>query len=496
MASPQLLRFCCLPGSPAAELVRHFHPQLWNGLCLGSAGLGLAGLLLQALARGCRGRGRLAGPGSERRFCPARGLGAVLAASCWLGTAGILGRSVLWLTASPGSAGQPPANGTAAFAGPLCIAAVTWVQYFYTAHFWALFCYALEAVRLLRRPAGCRSLAPYYLLCWGVSSTQCLWGIQQLLSPARDSCAAWHPLTVCHYVAAYVPLALVLLVNPLLLSRALRAAVLLRRQTGMYTARERLQEWQLRRRFTSITVTFTACWLANVVNDGLLFLVELEPAWHTGTPRLAHVAILTSWIIVAILNPVSGFLLSLAFLGWQSAWQPAGRALCGDGESSSEDSDKGTPPAPVVGLVAGPGQLRAPNPHSTRDSRAPRGELGQTSPAPEGSVGHGCGRAAGSTHGSASQPPAPGSAELWRALPAEGTSGTGKAGLLRSVPLTRSGLGLQRGLSLPPPPVTPPPKMPCWRGGSGAACHAGQGGVGGKRAQPWTRGRGGRCPGA
>ncbi|CAM4720877.1 unnamed protein product, partial [Lepidochelys kempii] len=160
-----------------------------------------------------------------------------------------------------------------------------WVKYFHTAHFWALFCHTLEAAQLLQRPAGHR-------------------------------CDSQHPLAqslaVAHYTAAYVPLSLVLLVNPLLLSRALcAAAALLRRQMGRYTASERLPEQQLSGRSTSIT---------------------------------------------AILNPVSGLLLSLALVGSQRAGQPAGRALSRDGQSSSEDS-----PEPVVGLVAAPGQLRAPN---------------------------------------------------------------------------------------------------------------------------------------
>ncbi|XP_044887009.1 G-protein coupled receptor 143-like isoform X2 [Mauremys mutica] len=329
MASLQLQQFCCQ--SLATRLVWRFHPQVWNGLCLGSAALGLLGLLLQALARHRRGCGKVAGRGSESRLRAARGIVAAITASSCLGTAGILSRSVLWLAGPPGSASEPPVNGTAGFAGPLCTLAVMWVQYFYTAHFWALFCYALEAVQLLRRPAGCRSLTPYYLLCWGLSSTQCLWGVQQLLSPAsaRALCAA---------------------------------AALLRGQTGRYTASERLQEQQLRRRFTSITVTFTACWLGNVVNDGLLLL---EPAWCTETLRLLHVAIWTSWIIVAILNPMSGLLLSLALVGWRRAGQPAGRALRRDEQSSSEDS-----PEPVLGRVAVPGQLRAPNLLDILTSRA------------------------------------------------------------------------------------------------------------------------------
>ncbi|XP_044887008.1 G-protein coupled receptor 143-like isoform X1 [Mauremys mutica] len=365
MASLQLQQFCCQ--SLATRLVWRFHPQVWNGLCLGSAALGLLGLLLQALARHRRGCGKVAGRGSESRLRAARGIVAAITASSCLGTAGILSRSVLWLAGPPGSASEPPVNGTAGFAGPLCTLAVMWVQYFYTAHFWALFCYALEAVQLLRRPAGCRSLTPYYLLCWGLSSTQCLWGVQQLLSPASARCDSQRPLAqalaVAHYTAAYVPLSLVLLLNPLLLNRALcAAAALLRGQTGRYTASERLQEQQLRRRFTSITVTFTACWLGNVVNDGLLLL---EPAWCTETLRLLHVAIWTSWIIVAILNPMSGLLLSLALVGWRRAGQPAGRALRRDEQSSSEDS-----PEPVLGRVAVPGQLRAPNLLDILTSRA------------------------------------------------------------------------------------------------------------------------------
>ncbi|KAL7979596.1 hypothetical protein Chor_004754, partial [Crotalus horridus] len=61
-------------------------------------------------------------------------------------------------------------------------------------------------------------------------------------------------------------------------------------------------------------------WLANVLHELLLLLLELEPLGRWGTGQLLHGAALTCWAVMIILNPLSGALLMLAFSSWKSRW--------------------------------------------------------------------------------------------------------------------------------------------------------------------------------
>ncbi|XP_061454457.1 G-protein coupled receptor 143-like isoform X2 [Rhineura floridana] len=260
MASPRLERLCCALNSSARAdplALRDFQLRVWNGLGLGSAALGLLGVaLLRAFCRRFHRRGNNSSSASYRpthgRVATAGSLWAAAIASNCLGTAGILARSALWLAAP------------FTMASPLCVVILAWVQFWFISHFWAIFCYSLEAFLLLRNPANHRSLALYCLLCWGVPACQCLPDLLLLMYPAEEHCGSHQALAevleVVRYASTYVPLTLVFLGSPLLFSMALHAVpALLRRSKGVYTASERHQEEELRRRFTGILTAFAAC---------------------------------------------------------------------------------------------------------------------------------------------------------------------------------------------------------------------------------------------
>ncbi|XP_058010649.1 G-protein coupled receptor 143-like [Ahaetulla prasina] len=319
MASPRALGLCCAPpGSPAAaaglvRLSRQLPP--WPGLALGSAALGLlAAALLAALCRRprhrCSGSCRVSAGGG---WAPGKALRTAALLGSFLGTAGILARSLLWLAAPLGSV------------PPLCRLIVVWVQFGFSSHFWALFCYSLEAALLLQKPTSHRSLTPYCLLCWGLPAIQGLLGLLLLMKPQDMDCSSHHGLawileTVC-YASSFVPLTLVFLGSPVLFYKALQAVpALLRRVRGMQTAGEWRQQQELRSRLMSIMVTFAACWLANVLHELLLLLLELEPLERWGIGQLLHGAALACWAVMIILNPLSGALMILAFSSWKSMW--------------------------------------------------------------------------------------------------------------------------------------------------------------------------------
>ncbi|XP_069469909.1 G-protein coupled receptor 143-like isoform X2 [Ambystoma mexicanum] len=278
MALLRTQRFCCPQRDPATELVLNFHPEVFHGLCLCSATLGLAGMLFQALPRHRRGYAELGCASPEKRK-PALRIGRMATLCCCLGNAGIVLRSVLWYTLW-----ESPLDW---LSRPLCIVLSTWIHYFYTALFCALFFYAVEMFLLLKRSGGVR-------------------------------CDSLHGLVLFHEVVTYVPLLLALLGNPMLLARAFCAVTaLLRKKMGSYTASERLRKRKVRARFLQITVTFTACWLVNVAAELLLLFLEVEPPWSEELLRVMQMAALTSWIMAAILNPFYGLLHSLAIYGWR-----------------------------------------------------------------------------------------------------------------------------------------------------------------------------------
>ncbi|XP_061454455.1 G-protein coupled receptor 143-like isoform X1 [Rhineura floridana] len=365
MASPRLERLCCALNSSARAdplALRDFQLRVWNGLGLGSAALGLLGVaLLRAFCRRFHRRGNNSSSASYRpthgRVATAGSLWAAAIASNCLGTAGILARSALWLAAP------------FTMASPLCVVILAWVQFWFISHFWAIFCYSLEAFLLLRNPANHRSLALYCLLCWGVPACQCLPDLLLLMYPAEEHCGSHQALAevleVVRYASTYVPLTLVFLGSPLLFSMALHAVpALLRRSKGVYTASERHQEEELRRRFTGILTAFAACWTANVLNELLLVVaVELKSLWSPETWHLLCVASLSCWTIMAILNPLSGLLLMLALSAWRSSSCTTGRAAWRALTDNLEDSPREQDPLPEAapdpadGFLVGPGML-------------------------------------------------------------------------------------------------------------------------------------------
>lgn len=316
MALLRTQRFCCLQRDAATQLVLSFHPEVFHGLCLCSSGLGLAGMLFQALPRHRHGYSQVR-CGSVEKLKPATRIGSMVNICCCLGNAGILLRSVLWYTLSYAPLNKTFQNTTLPFPRPLCIAVSAWIQFFFTALFCAIFFYAVEAFLRLRPSGGVRSANLYCLLSWGISSLVCFQGILMMSLPSDSRCGSLNGLVLFHEVLTYLPLLLALVGNPLLLAKAFYAVTaILRKKTGSYTASERLRKRKVRERFMKITITFTACWLVNVVTELLLLLLELHPEWSEHV-RLLQMAALTTWIIAAVLNPFYGVLHSLAFYGWR-----------------------------------------------------------------------------------------------------------------------------------------------------------------------------------
>ncbi|XP_027463736.2 G-protein coupled receptor 143 isoform X2 [Zalophus californianus] len=288
MASPRLGTFCCPTRDAATQLVLSFQPRAFHALCLGSGACSLALGLLQLLPRR-----RPAGPDAPATAPPAsaRAPASVrilrAAAACdLLGCLGIVFRSAVWL-GFPNFVDNPAAvNGTDIWPAVYCVGSAMWIQLLYSACFWWLFCYAVDAYLVIRRSAGHRC--------------------------ERDLEHA-----IPHYVTTYLPLLLVFVANPILFQKTVTAvASLLKGRQGIYTENERRMGAMIKIRFFKIMLVFIICWLPNIINESLLFYLEMQADVNGSSLKPVRNAAKTTWFIMGILNPAQGFLLSLAFYGW------------------------------------------------------------------------------------------------------------------------------------------------------------------------------------
>ncbi|XP_032187732.1 G-protein coupled receptor 143 isoform X5 [Mustela erminea] len=169
----------------------------------------------------------------------------------------------------------------------------------------------------LRTVWGARTMLLYRLAAWGLAALLCVEGAVLLYSPSVSRCERDLEHAVPHYVTTYLPLLLVFVANPILFWKTVTAvASLLKGRQGIYTENERRMGAMIKIRFFKIMLVFFICWLPNVINESLLFYLEMQADINGSSLKPVRNAAKTTWFIMGILNPAQGFLLSLAFYGW------------------------------------------------------------------------------------------------------------------------------------------------------------------------------------
>ncbi|KAM8976670.1 G-protein coupled receptor 143 [Pelodytes ibericus] len=315
MASPRLETFCCPNRDRATELVLDYQPHVFGSLCIGSGALSMILTILQLLPKtkqGYRklGRSTLPRPSSSRIL--------LLVIVCdLLGCLGIVLRSTVWI-ASPAFIGNISVlNTTDLWPTAFCVGSGMWIQLFYSASFWWLFCYAIDAYLVVRRSAGMSTIVLYHMMTWGLAILLCVEGVAMLYYPSVSNCENGLEHAIPHYITTYAPLLLVMIVNPVLFMRTVSAvASLLKGRQGIYTENERRLGTEIQIRFFKIMLVFVICWTSNIINEGLLFYLEMQPDTDGELLKNVRNAALITWFIMGILNPMQGFLFSLAFYGW------------------------------------------------------------------------------------------------------------------------------------------------------------------------------------
>ncbi|KAG6442626.1 hypothetical protein O3G_MSEX002431 [Manduca sexta] len=113
-----------------------------------------------------------------------------------------------------------------------------------------------------------------------------------------------------NYCATYVPIGIVMIVNPcmyVLSSRNVEMAVAL--PHAQFTSKERRVVDALRLKFFFINMVFYMCWLPNLINGLLLWTM-----WFNMPVKV----IISIWYIMALMNPMQALLNALVYRKWNS----------------------------------------------------------------------------------------------------------------------------------------------------------------------------------
>ncbi|AWP13218.1 putative G-protein coupled receptor 143 [Scophthalmus maximus] len=315
MASPRLETFCCPNRDAATEFVVTFQPVLFGALSLGSAALSLLFAVLQILPKR-KGYKRL-GPYSLPRPASSSRILFIISVCDILGCAGIIFRSSVWLGLPDIVEDISVANNTDVWPEVFCVGSAMWIQLFFSASFWWTFCYAVDVFLVVKTSAGISTIILYHMITWGLAVLLCVEGVAMLYYPSISDCEQGLQHAIPHYVTTYAPMLLVLVVNPVFFHRTISAVTsLLKGRQGIYTENERRLANDIKLRFFKIMLVFFICWVPNIINEGLLFYLEMQTDITDNSLRNARNAALITWFIMGILNPMQAFLNTLAFHGW------------------------------------------------------------------------------------------------------------------------------------------------------------------------------------
>ncbi|XP_028249479.1 G-protein coupled receptor 143 [Parambassis ranga] len=315
MASPRLETFCCPNRDAATEFVVTFQPVLFGALTLGSAALSLILAVLQILPKrkGYRRLGQypLPRPASSSRIL------FIISICDILGCAGIIVRSSVWLGLPSIIDSISVTNSTDVLPEVFCVGSAMWIQLFFSASFWWTFFYAVDVFLVVKTSAGISTIVLYHMITWGLAVLLCVEGVAMLYYPSISDCEQGLQHAIPHYITTYAPLLLVLVANPVFFSRTLSAVTsLLKGRQGIYTENERRLANEIKIRFFKIMLVFFICWVPNIINESLLFYLEMQSDINDSGFRNVRNAALITWFIMGILNPMQAFLNTLAFHGW------------------------------------------------------------------------------------------------------------------------------------------------------------------------------------
>ncbi|VVC99256.1 unnamed protein product [Leptidea sinapis] len=262
-----------------------FNTESYNTVCLVSSTVGILGAMYQIFLNSSK----------QHRSNRGRNIIMWLAVSDLLASLGVLVRSSLWLRYK--NIMPLPDDDVSVL---LCTLTSAWTQYFYTATwFWTLF-YAIDTWNSIKGYDPHPVL--YHYLAWGISAATTSIGLSILYIP-NATCHNLSSLSSAlirilpNYCATYVPIALIMIVNPYLYvvsGKNIETAIAL--PLAQFTSKERRVVDVLKLKFFLINVVFYVCWLPNLINGILIW---------------------TMWFnMPALMNPMQALLNALVYRKW------------------------------------------------------------------------------------------------------------------------------------------------------------------------------------
>ncbi|KAL3269606.1 hypothetical protein HHI36_008670 [Cryptolaemus montrouzieri] len=306
MADPTMQTFCCHRGNGtdvALTLMRNLNTHAYNIVCIVSSTLGILGGIYQILPRKKY-------PRNPKWFSlsAARGRKLIvwLAVADLLASLGVLIRSVTWLRFNNIMPVEEDDSGVI-----FCTISSALVQYFYTATWIWTFCYALDMQFVLNEKEFDSKY--YHILAWTIPLLTTSFGLSILYIPDANCHVSKSLLTIIarilpNYMVAYIPIALIMIYNPVLYSQSMRDMErIITSLSGQFTARERDIIEAVKMKFLSINLVFYVCWTPNLLNGILLWILWFDVP-------LSFISVV--WYIMAFLNPLQAFFNCLVYRRW------------------------------------------------------------------------------------------------------------------------------------------------------------------------------------
>ncbi|KRT78861.1 hypothetical protein AMK59_7044, partial [Oryctes borbonicus] len=306
MSDPTIQTFCCYHGNGsdvATTIVREFNLDGYNTVCLISSALGILGAIYQILPRQ-----QYVYNHRWISLTASRGRKIIiwLAIADLLASVGVFTRSSLWLS-NKNIMPDLEDNRSVLF----CTLSSAWIQYFYTSTWIWTLCYTIDIKLVLSDKRS--NLKYYHLSAWIVPAILTTIGLSLLYFPDAQ-CHTSNSLSMAilrilpNYFATYLPITLVMIVNPILYNSATKDMErVITSLSGQFTSNEREIMYTIKKKFSLINLVFYVCWVPNLINGVLIWVLWFE------TPIDVIVII---WYMMASLNPLQALFNCLVYRRW------------------------------------------------------------------------------------------------------------------------------------------------------------------------------------
>lgn len=306
MADPSMQTFCCHRSNHtdiALSLRENFNAELYNLICVFSSSLGILGGIYQILPRKEYTKNH-----RWLSFSATKGRRIIvyLAISDLFASMAVLLRSIAWLKFNNIMPAMDD-NASVIF----CIITSVFIQYFYTSTWIWTFCYALD-IRFILSEREIK-VRYYHLAAWILPLFTTGIGLTILYFPDANCHTSKSLVTALtrilpNYLASYIPILVVMIYNPFLYYRSTKdMESIITGTSGQFTAKEREIIEAVKMKFALINLVFYICWLANLINGVMLWIVWFDsPASY----------IITLWYATAFLNPLQALLNCLVYRRW------------------------------------------------------------------------------------------------------------------------------------------------------------------------------------